>query len=352
MLSVPEGIALAKQTRRILEIEDLCKYFPVTRGFLGRNRGTVKAVDGVSFFINEGETLALVGESGCGKTTTAHCVVRGIEPTSGEIRYYENDALPEDIAKAKKAELKRIRRNIRMVFQDPYSSLNARMTIMEIIGEPLLINQSVKSRKELEEKVVEIIRMVGIDPAYLNRYPHAFSGGQRQRIAVARALVLKPKIVIADEPVSALDVSVQAQILNLLKELQAEFALTYLFIAHNLAVVKHQSDRVAIMYLGKIVELADSEKLFSKPKHPYTEALLSSAPNPDPRMRNRNQIALKGDIANPLSPPNGCSFHPRCLYSKDICRTSEPTLTKLASNDTHRVACHFAEELSLRGIDG
>ena len=340
------------QAKKIVEVKNLKKYFPVTKGFLRRQIGEIKAVNGISFFIREGETLALVGESGCGKTTTGRCLIRAHEATDGEVLYKIDGERAVDITKSDKNELKTLRRNIRMVFQDPYSSLNSRMTVLQIIGESLLINKETSSRRDLKEQVSALLRMVQIDPAYSNRYPHAFSGGQRQRIAVARALALKPKIVIADEPVSALDVSVQAQVLNLLKELQSKLDLTYLFVAHNLAVVKYVSDRVAIMYVGKIVELAATEELFIEPRHPYTEALLSAAPNPDPKLRDRNRTLLGGEVANPASPPSGCYFHPRCSYATEECKTHSPELVNINSNaeSPHYVACHFQKELTLQGI--
>lgn len=336
----------------LLKVNNLRKYFPVTKGFMRKIVGTVKAVDGINFYIKEGETLALVGESGCGKTTTGRCILRAIEPTSGEIHFRINGDKHADIMGFDEDRLKKVRRNMRMIFQDPYSSLNPRMPVLEIIGEPFIIHKMVTKRRELEERVTNLLRMVKLDPKYMRRYPHAFSGGQRQRIAIARALALQPKFIVADEPVSALDVSVQIQILNLLKELRGKLNLAFLFIAHNLAVVKYISERIAIMYVGKIVELADTQEIFLSPKHPYTEALLSAVPIPDPRYRKKRRIVLGGEIANPSNPPSGCYFHPRCRYAKDICRHEEPLLINIAegNDNAHYVACHFADKLKLRSI--
>jgi peptide/nickel transport system ATP-binding protein len=336
----------------LLEVKNLKKYFLRTRGFMKRVLGTVKAVDDVSFFIKQGETLALVGESGCGKTTTGRCLMRAIEPTEGEILFrFDGANTAVDMAHLEKKDLKEIRKAIALVFQDPYSSLNPRMNILETVGEPLVIHREVSSRSELEDRVATLLKMVRLDPEYMRRYPHAFSGGQRQRIAIARALSMRPKFVVADEPVSALDVSVQAQILNLLEELQDEFNLTYLFVAHNLAVIEYVSDRVAVMYVGKLVELADTAELFGDPKHPYTEALLSAVPKPDPRYE-KEEIILGGEVADPANPPAGCYFHPRCRYAKDVCAQEEPSFTDVKNDPEHPhfVACHFARELDLLGI--
>lgn len=340
------------ERKPILEVRGLVKQFPVTRGTLRKVQGTVKAVDGVSFHVEAGETLALVGESGCGKTTTGRCILRALRPTSGQILFYENGESPIDIARSDDRELRRVRRKIRMVFQDPYSSLNPRMTVRQIVGESLIINGVVRGRRELEERVAELLRMVRLDPAYMNRYPHAFSGGQRQRVAIARALSLEPRIIVADEPVSALDVSVQAQILNLFEDLQRRLGVAYLFIAHNLAVVKHTSTRVAVMYLGKIVELAKTESLFSHPRHPYTEALLSAAPNADPRYKDKKRLMLTGEVADPAHPPPGCAFHPRCRYAREICTKEAPPLRNCEPDmaDSHLSACHFADTLELPGV--
>ena len=338
--------------RAIVSVRNLVKHFPIEAGFLRRRVGAVKAVDDVSFDLNEGETLALVGESGCGKTTTSHCVIQALKPTSGRVLFRLDDQPEVDLTQLDKKSLKQVRRNIRMVYQDPYSSLNPRMPLLKIIGEPLLINRAVRGKAELEERVAELLRMVRLDPSIMNRYPHAFSGGQRQRIAIARALALSPKVVIADEAVSALDVSVQAQILNLLKELQREYGLTYLFVAHNLAVVKYEADRVAVMYAGKIVETAETEELYTRPKHPYTEALMSAAPNPDPATKDRPRIVLTGEVADPGNLPGGCAFHPRCRYAQALCRAERPELVNVAPDGEpeHLAACHFAAELELVGI--
>ena len=342
------------EDRAIISVRNLVKYFPIETGFLRRQVGVVKAVDDVNFDLNEGETLALVGESGCGKTTTSHCIIQAQRPTAGHVLFRIGDAAPMDLTQMEKAELKAARRNIRMIYQDPYSSLNPRMTLLQIIGEPLVIHKMVDSQDALREKVAELLRLVRLDPSTMNRYPHAFSGGQRQRIAIARALSLSPKVVIADEAVSALDVSVQAQILNLLKELQNQLGLTYLFVAHNLAVVKYEADRVAVMYAGKIVEIGETEELYTNPRHPYTEALISAAPNPDPDTKNRARIVLSGEVADPGNLPPGCAFHPRCRYAEDRCRREIPELVEVGGEmgPSHRAACHFASELELAGISG
>ncbi len=339
----------------LLEVKDLRKYFPITRGFLRRTVGHVKAVDGVSFTLRRGETLGLVGESGCGKTTTGRCVLRAIEPTSGQILFRKDeDKPPIDMMALNVSELRSVQRYMGMIFQDPYSSLNPRMTVKEIIAEPYVARNLVKNGRDLDRRVAELLQSVRLDPSYMNRYPHAFSGGQRQRIAIARALALNPDLVVADEPVSALDVSVQAQILSLLKELQADLQLTYLFITHNLAVVEYLSDRVAVMYVGQIVELGKTEEIFNQPKHPYTEALLSAVPviETDQRGRTRERIVLEGDVADPANVPTGCTFHPRCPYAKDICRTEAPPWMDVTGADgsPHFSRCHFAEELNLRGV--
>lgn len=331
----------------IIEVEDLRKYFERTKGLLRRAQSVVKAVDGVSLTIHEGETLSLVGESGCGKTTTGLCIIQAIDPTSGNVYYYE-DSEKRNLVRMGREELLKARQSMRMVFQDPFSSLNPRMTISQIIGEPLLISKRVKNKDELRERVAELLSMVHLDPKYMNRYPHAFSGGQRQRIAIARALALDPRFVIADEPVSALDVSVQAQILNLLKELQVESNLTYLFIAHDLAVVRYQSDRIAVMYLGRIVELSTRDEIFDNPLHPYTELLLASSPIPDPGVKQK-KIELIGEIPDPAHRPTGCDFHPRCRYAENVCREEEPDLIDISSDDSspHFIACHLWDRLSL-----
>jgi peptide/nickel transport system ATP-binding protein len=330
----------------LLEVRGLRKFFPIREGLLRRVVGQVRAVDEVDFAINQGETLSLVGESGCGKTTTARCVLRAYRPSAGEIRFRLDGNTVVDVASLTAGELKPFRRDAQMIFQDPFSSLNPRMTLLEIVGEPLLVN-GVGNRHDRAGRVAELLRLVGLRPEYMRRYPHAFSGGQRQRIGIARALALRPKLIVADEPVSALDVSVQAQILNLLLDLQDQFGLTYLFVAHDLSVVKHVSDRVAVMYVGKIVEVAETRSLFAFPKHPYTEALLSAVPEPDPR-RRAARIVLEGETADPARPPSGCYFHPRCPYVVDICRAVPPVLEEIEPG--RLVRCHRARELALRGV--
>jgi peptide/nickel transport system ATP-binding protein len=332
----------------LLDVRHLHKYYPIHKGFLRRHAGDVKAVDDVSFTIREGETLGLVGESGCGKTTTARCILRAVDPTDGEVRFRQPDGTSVDVARADKAVLRRLRRQMQMIFQDPYASLNPRMTLLEIVGEPLLVNGVAKGRA-LEDRVAALLRRVGLRPEYLRRYPHAFSGGERQRIGIARALALHPRLVVADEAVSALDVSVRAQTLNLLQDLQAELGLTYLFVAHDLSVVEHISDRVAVMYVGKIVEVAETGALFARPRHPYTEALLSAVPKPDPRRRAAGgRIVLQGDVPDAANPPSGCAFHTRCAYAQAVCASDPPPLRELTSG--HWAACHFSEQLTLRGV--
>jgi peptide/nickel transport system ATP-binding protein len=332
----------------LLDVQALKMHFPAKGGFFRRASGTVKAVDDVSFYINQGETLGLVGESGCGKTTTGRCILRAYKPTAGKIMYYPQGAPAVDLAQLNEDQLTPYRREIRLIFQDPYSSLNPRMTLANIIGEPLRVNR-IATGSELEDRVADMLRRVGLRPEYMRRYPHAFSGGERQRIGIARALVVQPRLVVGDEPVSALDVSVRSQILNLLQDLQSEFSLTYLFVAHDLSVVEHVCDRVAVMYVGKLVELAETEELYIHPKHPYTEALLSAVPKPNPDLRGKGKrILLKGDVADPANPPPGCYFHPRCTYAQDRCRFEAPPLRDLGNH--HFVACHFAETLSLKGV--
>lgn len=332
----------------LLEVKGLQKYFPIKKGFLRKVVGHVRAVDDVSFFINEGETLGLVGESGCGKTTTARCILRALDPTAGQILFRTQSSGVIDLATLPESEVRSLRREMQMIFQDPYASLNPRMNLLDIVGEPLLVIEGVKSRKKRTDRVAELLRLVGLPPEYMQRFPHAFSGGQRQRIVIARALALHPRLVVADEPVSALDVSVQAQVLNLLLELQQELHLTYLFVAHDLSVVKHITDRVAVMYVGKLVETAPTEELFYHPKHPYTAALMTAVPVADPRVRSR-MIPLEGDVPSPANPPSGCYFHPRCPHVVDICRTERPVLEEISPN--HFVSCFRARELDLAGIE-
>ena len=336
------------QQEPLLEVIELKKHFPIQRGFLKRVVGHVKAVDGVSFHIMEGETLGLVGESGCGKTTTGRSILRAIPPTSGQVMFRDPILGRMDVSTLEKEQLEQVRHSMRMIFQDPYTSLNPRMTLLDIVGAPLRAMGLFKG-KQLEDRVAEMLRLVGLSPEYMRRYPHAFSGGQRQRIGLARALAPNPMFVVCDEPVSALDVSVQAQILNLLKDLQEQMGLTYLFVAHDLSVVAHISDRVAVMYVGKLVEMAPTAELFSSPKHPYTEALMSAIPRPDPRPREK-RILLTGEVANPANPPSGCYFHPRCTYVKEVCQVEGPSLEEVSKG--HYVRCHRTRELALVGVAG
>ena len=329
----------------LLEIRDLKKHFPIVRGFFNKVVGQVRAVDGISFSLYQGECLGLVGESGSGKTTVGRTILRAYDPTSGEIHFHLNGE-EIDIAHAPENRLKELRRHMQMIFQDPYASLNPRMSIFEIISEPLLIH-GVNDRIEREDLVRRLMEQVGLNPQHLRRYPHAFSGGQRQRIGVARALALRPQLIIADEPVSALDVSVQAQILNLLQKLRRDLGLTYLFIAHDLSVIRHIADRVAVMYLGKIVELAPVDRLFAHPSHPYTEALLAAVPAPNPLLR-KAPLLLTGEVADPANPPPGCPFHTRCRYATSTCQHEVPNLRETTTG--HLVSCHLSEELDLQGM--
>ena len=318
----------------LLRVTDLVKHFPIKGGFLGRTVDKVHAVDGVSFDLAAGETLGLVGESGCGKSTTGRCILRLIEPSSGQV-WFEG----QEVTKLGKNELRALARDMQIIFQDPYASLNPRMTVAAIIGEALTIHKLTKTPTEYEERIVELLETVGLSADHMRRYPHEFSGGQRQRIGIARALAVSPKLVVCDEAVSALDVSIQAQVINLLEDLQEKFKLTYMFIAHDLSVVEHISDRVAVMYLGRIVEIAPANKLYTNPLHPYTEALLSAVPIPDPQVK-RKRIMLQGDVPSPIHPPSGCHFHTRCpIAQKPLCNTEAPALKQ--SSDGHWVACHL-----------
>ncbi len=329
----------------LLEVKGLKKYFPIRKGLLRKVVGHVKAVDDVSFSVKRGETLALVGESGCGKTTVSRCIMRALDPSAGEVNF-SLDGQTTDLATLDGKGLKPFRRHLQMVFQDPFSSLNPRMMVGDLIGEPLLIN-GMSDPAERRKRVRELLDVVQLPVEYMNRFPHAFSGGQRQRIGIARALALNPSLIVADEPVSALDVSVQAQIINLLLDLQDQLGLTYLFVAHDLSVVKHVSDRVAVMYVGQLVEIASTEDLFHRPKHPYTEALLSAVPKPDPRAKTE-RIILQREVADAANPPSGCAFHPRCAHATDLCKQQRPALADLGNG--HQVRCHHAHVLDLKGV--
>jgi oligopeptide transport system ATP-binding protein len=325
----------------ILEVRNLKKYFPIKGGIFSKTIAYVQAVDGVSFSLYPGETVGLVGESGCGKSTAARTILRLIEPSDGEV-IFEG----QDILKLGKKPMRTLRRQMQIIFQDPYASLNPRMTVASIVGEPLEIHKIAKGRQK-EEIVANILEKVGLRPEHMRRYPHEFSGGQRQRIGIARALALNPKLIIGDEPVSALDVSIQAQVINLLEDLQKEFNLTYLIIAHDLSVVEHISNRVAVMYLGKIVEMATDRELYQNPSHPYTEALLSAVPRPDPTIK-KQRIILSGDVPSPINPPSGCRFHTRCLYAKADCKTVEPALQDIGGG--HYVACHYWKDVQAKRL--
>ncbi|GAA5033630.1 dipeptide ABC transporter ATP-binding protein [Actinopolymorpha pittospori] len=329
----------------LLEVSGLKKHFPIKQGFLKRTVGYVKAVDGVDLSVKRGETFAIVGESGCGKSTTGRTILRLEEPTEGQVVFQHSELGKVNIESADAKVLKRVRPEMQIIFQDPFSSLDARMTVGRIIAEPMIINNTL-SGQALRDRIAELLTVVGLRPEHASRYPHAFSGGQRQRIGIARALALNPKLIICDEPVSALDVSVQAQVLNLLEDLQRRFDLTYVFISHDLSVVEHISDRVAVMYVGRVVEVGSTDQLFYSPKMPYTEALLSSLPQPDPRNRTRPTL-LTGDVPSPANPPSGCYFHTRCPYAQDICKTEEPPLRD--TGDGHMAACHFSDTLELKG---
>jgi len=343
-------LAAMSDPMHLLEVNNLKKHFPIVRGIFSSVKGTVMAVDDVSFFIRKGETLGLVGESGCGKTTVGRCIARAYQPTSGQMFFQLADSRALDLAALPSKEVGPFRRDIRMIFQDPYSSLNPRMTVLEVVSEVLRVNR-ICPKSEMQDQVEALLKRVGLRPEYMQRYPHAFSGGERQRIGVARALITKPRLVICDEAVSALDVSVRAQILNLLEELQSDFNLTYLFISHDLSVIRYICDRIVVMYVGKVVEVSDTLDLYQNPKHPYTEALLSSVPIADPTGREgRSRINLQGEIADPSNPPSGCYFHPRCRFAQERCKTERPVLRDLESH--HSVACHFAETLQLSGVMG
>ena len=333
----------------LLELDKLKMHFPIRAGAFRRVVGQVKAVDGVSLSVDEGETLGIVGESGCGKSTLARTVLRIYQPTGGEIRYRDRSGGTVDLAALSGQALTEIHQDLRMVFQDPQSSLNPRLTVLDIIGEVLTVNGIAKG-SELEDRVAGLMQSVGLRPEYMRRYPHAFSGGERQRVGIARALASNPRLVIADEAVSALDVSVQAQTINLLQDLQEQFGLTYLFVAHDLSVVRHISDNIAVMYVGRVVEKAPTAEIFAHPRHPYTEALLSAVPIPDPRLRRRGQrIRLAGEVADPANPPPGCPFHPRCRYATEICKHEVPALRAITP-EGHAVSCHHAETLTLNPL--
>ena len=337
-----------KYTNPIIEVKNLKKYFPIQAGFFKKTVGYVKAVDNVDMYINEGETLALVGESGCGKTTLGRAILQLIKPTSGSVLFNNKENKQVELTTMPYSQLRDTRRDMQMIFQDPYASLNPRMTVLNIISEPLVCHK-LMGGNEMREYVKELMVTVGLNPRHLERYPHAFSGGQRQRIGIARALATKPRFIVCDEAVAALDVSVQAQVLNLLMDLQEKMNLSYLFISHDLGVVSHISDRVGVMYVGHMVELADTVKLFSRPLHPYTEALLSAKPVADPRNKSK-RIMLEGDVANPANLPSGCPFHPRCRYAKPVCSEQLPEWRELEPG--HYVACHCAEDLQLHGMRG
>lgn len=335
---------MTQQQSTLLEIKGLKQYFSIQKGLLRKTIGYIKAVDGVDLTIKKGETLGLVGESGCGKTTLGRSIIRLYEPTAGKVLFRDKDQMVS-ITELGRKSLRSFRQHMQIIFQDPYSSLDSRMTILDIVGEPLVVN-NIATGKELVERVEDTLVQVGLQKEHLRRYPHSFSGGQRQRIAIARAIILNPELIVADEPVSALDVSIQAQILNLLKDMQQKLNLTYLFISHDLGVVRYISDRIAMMYVGKLVEVAPKEKLLVKPMHPYTESLLSAVPRVD-LAYHKKRIILPGEAPDPSNLPSGCVFHPRCRYSKEICKNEEPQLREI---EDRQVSCHFAENLDLTGI--
>jgi peptide/nickel transport system ATP-binding protein len=340
---IVEHLTNTTNQKPLLEVTDLKQHFPIRQGFFGKVVGHVKAVDGVSFKLYKGSTLGLVGESGCGKSTTGRTILRALEPTSGTVRFQDRELGEVNIPDLDKKSLRVVRRNIQLIFQDPFASLNPRKTLKQIVGEPLYVN-NIMSGEALEDRVAELLRIVGLRPEYMSRYPHAFSGGQRQRIGIARALALNPQVLICDEPVSALDVSIQAQILNLLQDLQEQFGFSYLFIAHDLSVVEYLCDQIAVMYVGKIVETAPRRNIYARPLHPYTEALIGAVPKPDPKNRVL-PTRLKGEVADPANPPSGCYFHPRCPHSRQRCTIEEPPLREVEPG--HFTACHFSEELYL-----
>ncbi|MFZ6027945.1 MAG: ABC transporter ATP-binding protein [Chloroflexota bacterium] len=338
---------VASNGKALMEVNDLKMYFPISKGVFGKVSGYVKAADEVSFVIHPGETLGLVGESGCGKTTVGRCLIRAYKPTDGNVIYRPLGKPEVDLAKMDAKEILPYRKDIRMIFQDPYSSLNPRMNVFEIVSEVLRVNKMC-SQRDMEQRVAMVLKQCGLRPEYMRRYPHAFSGGERQRIVIARALVTSPKLVVCDEAVSGLDVSVRAQILNLMEDLRRDMNLTYLFISHDLSVIRHICDRVAVMYVGKLVELADANSIYTNPLHPYTESLMSAVPIANPELRNQqNRIRLEGDVADPSNPPSGCYFHPRCRYAQEKCKLESPALRDMGNG--HTVACHFADELQLRG---
>ena len=348
--SESESVSTAENTNNgdvLLSVQNLKMHFPITRGIiLQRQVGSIKAVDGITFDLMRGETLGLVGESGCGKSTTGRAILQLYEPTAGEV-VFEG----QDLTHINSGDLRRMRRRMQMIFQDPYASLNPRMTVGSIVGEPLEVHKIGGSRREQQQRVQELLEIVGLNPYFINRYPHEFSGGQRQRIGVARALAVNPSFIVCDEPISALDVSIQAQVINLLEDLQSELGLTYLFIAHDLSVVRHISDRIAVMYLGKIVELADREELYENPLHPYTQALLSAVPIPDPQVeKKRQRIILEGDVPSPAEPPTGCNFNTRCPQVMDICRQYEPSFAD--TGEGHRVACFLYDQVEALNEQG
>lgn len=334
----------------LIEVRNLKKFFPIKKGFFNRTVGQVRAVDDVSFSIDQGRVFGLVGESGSGKSTTALTLLRAYQPTAGSVMFHDQrSGRTYELDRMSERQLVPLRKELQVVFQDPYSSLNSRMNVREVISEPMVIHGE-RNKKKIDEKVVHLLQSVGLRAEHMKRYPHAFSGGQRQRLAIARALSIDPQFVVCDESVSALDVSVQAQILNLLRDLQQQFDLTYLFIAHDLSVIKHICDRVGVMYAGKLMEVADTESLFLNPQHPYTESLLSAVPQPDPDAKS-NRIVLEGEIPNPANPPSGCYFHPRCPYAREKCSVVSPPLREIGGGESNRLsACHFSEELDLEGV--